>query len=206
MNYARSINHTYDGSMQEQRYVLSDGSGNWSVWYVYEPAMIKNKENYFFDTDVKLGFWHPSGNKRMFFEPQLIFSFNGWIRPIDITEKYYWFSISPAIFFEASGNENLNFFSRAAISIPCWEKMYLTEGNLMLTFDIGGKVGADFEMGFARHLSQDRTIRISYFYKYYGFKKSPWIPIDANIAISEPASSTHINGVKISFERGFGGK
>jgi len=206
-NYFRSVNHVYDGCLQGKNYwITQDLSKGPERALLYEPIKIYDKDNYFYGANVKIAYSIialPNVN----FEINTATAVNGWIRPIyDDSEKYYWIRIYPGVSIATKNSQDLGVISDLSFSIPAWQTMHLSSGNLKFEFDIGAKVGWKFELGLAKYLSSDRTWKVSYFHEYYGFKQSPYIYIGNNQVIYEPSSSTSNNGVKISFEAGFGGK
>jgi hypothetical protein len=141
------------------------------------------------------------------FDVNISFSPNGWIRTLDadFAERYYWAQISPGISLSTKNRQDFGVVSDLSFSVPVWQAMFLPLGDTKFRFDINGKVGWRFEFGLAKYLTSDKTLKVSYFHEYYGFKQSPMIFI-GDYYMYEPSSSTSNNGVKLSFEIGFGGK
>ena len=208
-NYSSAVNHTYDGCLQGQYYyITSDTSMKFDSVLIYEPIKIENVNNYFFGANVKIAY-SIIASQNVNFEINTSAAFNGWMRPAGegLYEKYYWTRIYPGASIATKNAQDLGVISDLSFSIPVWQIMYLSQGGSMkYKFDIGAKVGWKFEFGFAKYLESDRTLKVSYFHEYYGFKQSTSIFIENDSVIYEPSSSTSNNGVKISFEAGFGGK
>jgi hypothetical protein len=198
LNYSRSMKHTYDGSLQWD--TIRTNSNALIVYY--QPHM-EDTENFFYGANVKIGYMLSSNYSRVIFEPKLTGSFNGWKRPVGYVEYYYWSRISPGASLTTRNHENLGITSDISLSIPAWQKMYLPDGGRNYRFDIGGKVGWQFQFGLIKYLQEGGTFKITYFYEYYGFKESDYIRI-GNSLYREPSSDTHRNGVKISIEKGWG--
>lgn len=212
-NYSRSINHTYDGSLQGEVYVVypvTDDNRISEEGYpaiIYEPVMIKDKNNYFYGADIEIGYLISANYSRVIFEPKVTATINGWMRPVGYTEYYYWSRICPGISLTTQNSQKLGVFSDLSLSIPVWQEMILRWGSQKYKFDIGGKIGWQFEFGFLRYLQRNRTFKITYFYECYGFKQSGFVNIPAlGGPALEPSSDTNNHGVKISLEFGFGGE
>jgi len=206
-NYSRSVNHTYDGCLQGKYYwIAQDLSEEPYMVLIYEPIKIEDKDNCFFGVNIKIAY-SIIANPKVNFDANASAAFGGWIRSLGdgLYEKYYWTRIYPGISIATKNNQNLGVISDLSFSIPVWQTMYLSQGNIKYKFDIGGKAGWKFEFGLAKYLASDRTWKVSYFHEYYGFKQSPYVQ-SGDMLVYEPSSSTINNGVKISFETGFGGK
>ncbi|MDR0303150.1 MAG: hypothetical protein LBH98_00025 [Chitinispirillales bacterium] len=212
-NYSRSVNHTYDGSSQgEILFQTTDPSKKLDTCLIYWPVKIENKDNYFHGENLEIGY-SAIANSNVNFKLYTDVAFNGWIRPIglNISEKYYWLRINPGISVVTKNSQGLGVISELSFSIPVWETMILPIQNFKFKFDIDGKVGWRFEFGFIKYLVQNRAWKVLYFHEYYGFKQSPDIYLGYDdsgnkVYAHEPSSGTSDNGVKISFEFGFGGK
>jgi hypothetical protein len=202
-SYARSLNHTYDGSFQGQDYFFFDNTGNPVIWVVYEPYKEENKDNFFYAIDIKIGFPILAPNQRAIFEPKITTMFDGWKRPVGIIEYYYWIRMCPGISLTTKSAQNLGFISDLSLAIPIHQRMHIPIATHRYKFDIGGKVGWNLDLGLVRYLKENCTIKITYFYENYGFKQSPPVNL-AGIEAYEPSSSTHNHGVKLTFEKGFG--
>jgi len=204
-NYARSVNHTYDGCLQgDYYYITQDLSEGADIVLIYEPIKIEDINNHFFGAKLKIAYSiidKPNVN----FDINTSAAFNGWMRTV-ADERYYWIRIYPGVSIATKNGQDLGVVSDLSFSIPAWQTMHLLSGKRKYAFDIGAKVGWKFEFGFAKYLSFDKTWKVSYFHEYYGFKQSQPINIGDGWVVYEPSSSTSNNGVKISFEAGFGGK
>ena len=208
LNYARSISHTYDGSLQGQVYDIKDTSD--LFWYyrciIYEP-WIQETNNYFYGANVKFGWLASNNYSRIVFEPKIAATINGWTRPVNLfSEYYYWFRIRPGMSITTKNSQNLGIFSELSLSIPIWQTMILDWYGERYKFYIKGKVGWQFESGFLKYLQRNRVLRITYFYEYYGFKESPLVEIRGLGSAYEPSSNTNNHGVKLSLIFGIGGK
>ena len=202
LNFARSINHSYDGSLMLP--VEIEG------YYVHLP-IIMDTDNFFYGADAKIGYFMFNHNRRAIFEPKLAAQFNYWYRAVgsgSLEHHYCWLRILPGISLTTKTERNSGFVSDVSLSIPVWQKMYMPWTGQRYEFDIGGKLGWQFETGFVRYLQNNRTLKLTFFYENYGFKESSPIPINSGGLtgkFSEPSSNTHNHGLKFYLIRGFGG-
>ena len=202
LNFARSINHTYDGSYFNPDTVLISG-----IEYIIHFPLKTNANNLFYGASARIGYLihNNNHNRRLFFEPNLAVSFNYWHRE-PVNHHYCWLRILPGVSLMTQNERNSGITSSVALSIPAWQMMYFNFGNDRYDFDIGGKLGWQFEFGLVRFLSNDRTLKITYFYENYGFSESDIVSIGGVGTVLEPASRTNNHGIKFSIERGIGGK
>jgi len=213
--YTRAINHTYDGSAFYPSYVnfRNEEGEIREIWQIIPPLIVEDRDNFFWQFDAEIGYWTSNLSRRgtqILVTPKIIFSFNRWHRPVSWPHYYMYLRALPSVSLQTKNRENFGIISDIAISIPVWQQMIidLTDGARggKYYFDIGGRLGFNFNLGFARYYSQNRTLKIAFFHESFGFSESPPIefgPVEGGLVL-EPSSRTRNNGVRITFQKGFG--